>query len=203
MSIMEIYLTRNWIDFDMQTIGEIQKKVRNASQLRIVNSDDDFSEELLNMNSYAGIVEYFPEELVITVKAGTSIEDINQVLSENKQALPFYISDPKKTIGSLYSTAGSDLSDSVLGIQIINGKGDLLNFGGQVMKNVAGYDVSRLLVGSMGKLAVITQISFKVFPEKLAQERKNNQTKKINDSPLRNELEKRLKDVFDPYGVFV
>lgn len=203
MSIMEIYLTRNWIDFDMQTIGEIQKKVRNASQLRIVNSDDDFSEELLNMNSYAGIVEYFPEELVITVKAGTSIEDISQVLSENKQALPFYISDPKKTIGSLYSTAGSDLSDSVLGIQIINGKGDLLNFGGQVMKNVAGYDVSRLLVGSMGKLAVITQISFKVFPEKLAQERKNNQTKKINDSPLRNELEKRLKDVFDPYGVFV
>ena len=203
MSIMETYLTRNSIDFDMQTIGEIQKKVRNASQLRIVNSGDDFSEELLNMNSYAGIVEYFPEELVITVKAGTSIEDISQVLSENKQALPFYISDSKKTIGSLYSTAGSDLSDSVLGIQIINGKGDLLNFGGQVMKNVAGYDVSRLLVGSMGKLAVITQISFKVFPEKLAQERKNNQTKKINDSPLRNELEKRLKDVFDPYGVFV
>ena len=203
MSIMEIYLTRNWTDFDMQTIGEIQKKVRNASQLRIVNSSDDFNEELLNMNSYAGIVEYFPEELVITVKAGTSIEDINQVLSENKQALPFYISDPKKTIGSLYSTAGSDLSDSVLGIQIINGKGDLLNFGGQVMKNVAGYDVSRLLVGSMGKLAVITQISFKVFPEKLAQERKNNQTKKINDSHLRKEIEKRLKDVFDPYGVFV
>ena len=203
MSIMETYLTRNWIDFDMQTIGEIQKKVRNASQLRIVNSSDDFSEELLNMNSYAGIVEYFPEELVITVKAGTSIEDINQVLSENKQALPFYISDSKKTIGSLYSTAGSDLSDSVLGIQIINGKGELLNFGGQVMKNVAGYDVSRLLVGSMGKLAVIIQISFKVFPEKLAQERKNNQIMKINDSPLRKEIEKGLKDVFDPYGVFV
>ena len=203
MSIMETYLTRNWIDFDMQTIGEIQKKVRNASQLRIVNSSDDFSEELLNMNSYAGIVEYFPEELVITVKAGTSIEDINQVLSENKQALPFYISDSKKTIGSLYSTAGSDLSDSVLGIQIINGKGDLLNFGGQVMKNVAGYDFSRLLVGSMGKLAVITQISFKVFPEKLAQERKNNQIMKINDSPLRKEIEKGLKDVSDPYGVFV
>ena len=106
----------------MQTIGEIQKKVRNASQLRIVNSGDNFSEELLNMNSYAGIVEYFPEELVITVKAGTSIEDINQVLGENKQALPFYFSDPKKSIGSLYSTAGSDLSDCVLGIQIINGK---------------------------------------------------------------------------------
>ena len=187
----------------MQTIGELQQKVRNASQLRITNSGDESSEEILDMRSYSGVVEYFPEELVITVKAGTLIKDLNQVLRKNNQALPFYIDNPEKTIGSLYSTAGSDLSDSVLGIQIINGKGDLLNFGGQVMKNVAGYDVSRLLVGSMGKLAVITQISFKVFPEKLAQERKNNQTKKINDSPLRKEIEKRLKDLFDPYGVFV
>ena len=71
------------------------------------------------------------------------------------------------------------------------------------MKNVAGYDVSRLLVGSMGKLAVITQISFKVLPEKIALERKIKKTKKNNPSSLKNEIEKRLKDVFDPYGVFV
>jgi glycolate oxidase FAD binding subunit len=200
---MEIYLTLNWIGFDMQTIGELQKKVRHASQLRIVNSDDESSGELLNMKSYSGVIDYYPEELVITVKAGTVIEDINQVLEENKQALPFYISDPKKTIGSLYATAGSDLSDSVLGIQIINGKGDLLNFGGQVMKNVAGYDVSRLLVGSMGSLAVITQISFKVFPEKMAHERRIKIEKKNDHSPLRKQIEKKLKDVFDPYGVFV
>ena len=95
------------------------------------------------------------------------------------------------------------MSDNVLGVQIINGKGDLLNFGGQVMKNVAGYDVSRLLVGSMGKLAVITQISFKVLPKKIALERRNKKTKKNNPSSSRNEIEKRLKDVFDPYGVFV
>ena len=91
----------------------------------------------------------------------------------------------------------------MLGVQIINGKGDLLNFGGQVMKNVAGYDVSRLLVGSMGKLAVITQISFKVFPEKMVQERRVRLEKRSVDSPLRKQIEKRLKDVFDPYGVFV
>jgi glycolate oxidase FAD binding subunit len=91
----------------------------------------------------------------------------------------------------------------VLGVQIINGKGDLLNFGGQVMKNVAGYDVSRLLVGSMGKLAVITQISFKVFPEKMAQERRVRLEKRSGDSLLRKQIEKRLKDVFDPYGVFI
>ena len=187
----------------MKTIGELQKKVRNASQLRISNSVDEPSDELLNMKSYSGVVEYFPEELVITVKAGTLIRDISQTLRKKNQALHFFIKDEEKTIGSLYATAGSDLSDSVLGVQIINGKGDLLNFGGQVMKNVAGYDVSRLLVGSMGKLAVITQISFKVFPEKLTYERRINQPKKINDSPLREEIEKRLKDVFDPYGVFV
>jgi glycolate oxidase FAD binding subunit len=91
----------------------------------------------------------------------------------------------------------------VLGVQIINGKGDLLNFGGQVMKNVAGYDVSRLLVGSMGKLAVITQISFKVFPEKMVQESRVRLQKRSSDSLLRKQIEKRLKDVFDPYGVFI
>ena len=187
----------------MQTIGELQKKVRNASQLRITNSVDESSDELLNMKSYSGVVEYFPEELVITVKAGTLIRDISQTLRKKNQALPFFIEDDEKTIGSLYATAGSDLSDSVLGIQIINGKGDLLNFGGQVMKNVAGYDVSRLLVGSMGRLAVITQISFKVFPEKMAQERIVKIEKKNDHSTLRKQIEKKLKDVFDPYGVFV
>ena len=187
----------------MNTIGELQKKVRNANQLRITNSGGSSNEELLNMSSYAGVVEYFPEELVITVKAGTTTQEINKVLGENNQALPFFIEDSEKTIGSLYSTSGADLSDSVLGVQIINGKGDLLNFGGQVMKNVAGYDVSRLLVGSMGKLAVITQISFKVFPKKMVEEKRNRPEKKNDHSSLRQEIEKKLKDVFDPYGVFV
>ena len=69
----------------MQTIGEIQKKVRNASQLRITNSGSTSSSELLNMIAYSGVVEYFPEELVITVKSGTLIKEINQVLGENNR----------------------------------------------------------------------------------------------------------------------
>ena len=109
----------------------------------------------------------------------------------------------KKTIGSIYATSGSDLSDSVLGVQIINGKGDLLNFGGQVMKNVAGYDVSRLLVGSLGKLAVITQISFKVLPEQVVNRLDLKEVKSKNESPIKSEIEKKLKSVFDPYGVFI
>ena len=113
------------------------------------------------------------------------------------------MSDSEKTIGSIYATSGSELSDSVLGVQIINGKGDLLNFGGQVMKNVAGYDVSRLLVGSLGKLAVITQISFKVLPEQVVNRLELKEAKSKTESPIKSEIEKKLKSVFDPYGVFI
>ena len=73
----------------MKTIGELQKKVRNASQLRISNSIDESSDELLNMKSYSGVVEYFPEELVITVKAGTLIKDISQTLRKKKSSAAF------------------------------------------------------------------------------------------------------------------
>jgi glycolate oxidase FAD binding subunit len=69
------------------------------------------------------------------------------------------------SIGAVYANGAQDISDSVLGVQIIDGTGALLNFGGQVMKNVAGYDVARLLVGSKGQLAMVTQISFKVMPD--------------------------------------
>jgi glycolate oxidase FAD binding subunit len=87
-------------------------------------------------------------------------------------------------------------------VQIIDGNGDLLNFGGQVMKNVAGYDVSRLLVGSKGKLAIITQISFKVLPDSYIGEF-NQPIKSSDQSTIRLQIEKKLKEVFDPRGVFI
>ena len=86
-------------------------------------------------------------------------------------------------------------------MQIINGNGEALNFGGQVMKNVAGYDVARLLVGSKGKLAVITQISFKVLPSTYVGEL-SAPIKTNNNPALRVEIEQRLKSVFDPKGIF-
>jgi glycolate oxidase FAD binding subunit len=89
----------------------------------------------------------------------------------------------------------------VLGVQIIDGTGELLNFGGQVMKNVAGYDVSRLLVGSKGQLAMVTQISFKVMPDVYVG-KLNTSVKLENESVLRTEIEQKLKQVFDPKGVF-
>ena len=187
----------------MSSISEMQHKVRQANKLRITNNIKDNKEEQLNMSSYSGIVEYFSEELVITLKAGTTIDEVNKILSKNNQALAFFTDDSKKTIGSLYATSGAEFSDSVLGIQIINGKGELLNFGGQVMKNVAGYDVSRLLVGSMGRLAIITQISLKILPEKVAVQFHKKPSIKNKESSLREQVEIKLKKVFDPYGVFI
>ena len=187
----------------MNSIAEIQQKVRNANQLRITNNEKDCEDELLNMSSYSGVVEYFPEELVITLKAGTTIDEVNKVLSKNNQSLAFFSESSEKTIGSLFASSGAEFSDSVLGVQIINGKGELLNFGGQVMKNVAGYDVSRLLVGSMGRLAIITQISLKILPTKVAMQLQQRPSIKNKESSLRLEIEAKLKKVFDPYGVFI
>ena len=80
----------------MSSISEMQHKVRQANKLRITNNVKDNKEEQLNMSSYSGIVEYFPEELVITLKAGTTIDEVNKILSKNNQALAFFTDDPKK-----------------------------------------------------------------------------------------------------------
>ena len=140
----------------MSSIAELQKQVREGKELRITGKADSTDEGFINISSYSGVVEYFPEELVITLKAGTTIHEVNGTLASYGQALAFFTDNPEQTIGALYATSGPEFSDSVLGVQIINGKGELLNFGGQVMKNVAGYDVSKLLVGSLGRLALVT-----------------------------------------------
>lgn len=171
-------------------IAELQAKVRSASSLHI-------STKLLN---YAGVVAYYPEELVIIVKAGTAISELQQVLAKHNQALPFF-TDETKSIGAAFAKGGQDLADSVLGVELIDGSGELLNFGGQVLKNVAGYDVSRLLVGSKGQLAMITKISLKVLPAIYIGE-VSKPVKIAEKSDLHQQIEQKLKAVFDPRGVF-
>ncbi len=171
-------------------IAQLQKIVKDAQKLHI-NSD---------LLDYSGMVEYYSEELVITVKAGTKISQIQAQLKQNNQALPFYTIDDM-SIGAAYARGGQDLSDSVLGVQIIDGTGEVLNFGGQVMKNVAGYDVARLLVGSKGQLAMITQISFKVLPSTYIGDL-TAPIKSASSAILRQQIEQKLKQVFDPNGVF-
>jgi len=132
------------------------------------------SGEALDVSRYSGIVAYEPKELVLTVKAGTPLAEVERVLDGERQMLAF---EPPRfgaasTIGGTIAAgfsgprrpfAGS-ARDFVLGARIVNGKGEDLSFGGRVIKNVAGYDVSRLMAGALGTLGVMTEISFKVLP---------------------------------------
>jgi glycolate dehydrogenase FAD-binding subunit len=134
----------------------------------------------LDLSPYRGIVDYEPSELVITARCGTSLSEIESALAERGQFLAFeppaFGGDP--TIGGVIAAGLSGprrmyagaARDFVLGVTLLDARGDLLRFGGQVMKNVAGFDVSRLLCGSLGILGVITEISLKVLPLPRAEE---------------------------------
>jgi len=132
----------------------------------------------LDTRTYSGILEYQPEELVITACAGTPLKEIEVALKEKNQVLAF---EPphfgeNATFGGAIAAglAGpgritvGNFRDFVLGARILDGKGQDLSFGGKVMKNVAGYDVSRLLPGSLGTLALLLEASVKVLPKPAA-----------------------------------
>ncbi len=131
--------------------------------------------ELLDPRQYVGIVDYEPTELVITARCGTPLAELESALDARGQMLAF---EPPHfgsaaTVGGCVAAglagprracAGS-VRDFVLGVRLIDGRGSVLRFGGTVMKNVAGYDVSRLLAGSLGTLGVIAEVSLKVLPK--------------------------------------
>ena len=132
----------------------------------------------LDVTELCGISSYEPTELVVTVRAGTRLEDLEAALQEQGQCLPF---EPPRfaqggTVGGMVAAGLSgparasvgSVRDHVLGVTLLNGRGEVLTFGGQVSKNVAGYDVSRLLVGSLGVLGVICDVSMKVLPVSVA-----------------------------------
>lgn len=128
----------------------------------------------LDLRAHQGVVAYEPAELVVTARAGTPLAHISEVLGKQGQCMAF---EPPEFGGQ--ATLGGALAaglsgprrpfagaarDFVLGMRIINGRGEMLRFGGQVMKNVAGYDLSRLMVGAMGTLGIILEASLKVLP---------------------------------------
>jgi len=128
----------------------------------------------LDTSGHRGVIEYDPGELVITCRAGSLLSDISDILAEEGQHLPF---EPpafgqQATIGGTIACGFSgprrpwsgSLRDYLLGVKLINGAGEVVSYGGQVMKNVAGYDISRLIAGSMGTLGVLLEASFKVLP---------------------------------------
>lgn len=130
--------------------------------------------EKLDVSGHSGIIDYHPSELVLTARCGTKLSEIEQTLKENNQMLAFEppMHTENATFGGAIATGLSGprrfssgaARDFVLGTRIINGKGESLKFGGQVMKNVAGYDASRLMTGAQGTLGVLLDISVKVLP---------------------------------------
>ena len=136
----------------------------------------------LDVTGLRGISSYEPTELVVTVRAGTPLAELEAALAEKGQCLPF---EPPRfgSAGSIGGTVGGMVAaglagparaavggvrDYVLGATLLNGRAEVLSFGGQVMKNVAGYDVARLLAGSLGTLGVICEVSLKVLPVPVA-----------------------------------
>jgi glycolate oxidase FAD binding subunit len=131
--------------------------------------------DLLDTTALNGIVNYEPSELVVTVRAGTPLAELEAALAEKGQCLPFeppHFGNAQATVGGMVAAglagparvAVGGVRDYVLGLELLNGRAELLRFGGTVMKNVAGYDVSRLMVGAMGTLGLITEVSLKVLP---------------------------------------
>ncbi len=130
--------------------------------------------EVLDTRPCTGVVEYEPTELVLTARAGTPLREIENALAKNAQMLPF---EPPHfggaaTLGGGVAcgfsgprrAAAGSARDFVLGVRMLNGMGEDLHFGGKVMKNVAGYDLARLMTGSFGTLGLITEVSLKVLP---------------------------------------
>lgn len=135
--------------------------------------------EVLDTRAYTGIVNFEPTELVVTARAGTPLAEIEAALAERGQFLPF---EPpsfggQATIGGVVAAGLSGprraavgaARDFVLGVKLMDGEARVLTFGGQVMKNVAGYDVSRLMAGSLGTLGLILEVSLKVLPRPVAE----------------------------------
>ncbi len=146
--------------------------------------------EPLEVAAHAGIVNYQPKELVVTARCGTTLETLEATLAEQGQVMPFEPPrlGPDATLGGTiacglsgparpYAGAARDL---VLGVRVLTGRGQILRFGGEVMKNVAGYDLSRLMTGAYGTLGLLLDVSLKVMPipaahRTLAQEQSPNE----------------------------
>ncbi|MES2561936.1 MAG: glycolate oxidase subunit GlcE, partial [Pseudomonadota bacterium] len=187
-------------------IDQLAQAIRDALarkqplQVRGGGSKDFYGGELrgevLDTRAYCGIVDYEPTELVITARAGTPLQEIEDTLRTQGQMLAFeppYFGEGT-TLGGCIAAglcgprrpyAGS-ARDLVLGIRMLDGIGRELRFGGQVMKNVAGYDVSRLMTGSLGTLGVLLEVSLKTLPLPIAEVTLRREHNAVNAIALMN-----------------
>ncbi|MCW8163468.1 glycolate oxidase subunit GlcE [Verminephrobacter aporrectodeae subsp. tuberculatae] len=165
-------------------VDQVRAAVADRAPLRIRGGGSkDFhglalQGQVLDTRALRGIVSYAPSELVVSVRAGTPLAELEAALAEQGQCLPFepphfaHSATDGATVGGMVAAGLSGPSrasvgavrDYLLGATLLNGRAELLTFGGQVMKNVAGYDVSRLMVGAWGTLGLLTELSLKVLP---------------------------------------
>ncbi|RMX06364.1 glycolate oxidase subunit GlcE [Corticibacter populi] len=171
-------------DRSRELLEQVQAAIASRTPLTIAGSGSkaflgrqlqDARLQVLDVRGHRGIVSYDPTELIITARAGTPLTELQAALDAGGQMLaceaPHF--GPGATVGGMVAAGLSGprrpwagaVRDFVLGTRLISGLGTQLRFGGEVMKNVAGYDVSRLLAGSLGCLGVITEVSFKVLPK--------------------------------------
>lgn len=169
---------------DADLTSQLSERIREAASrnmpLRLMGSGTkqfhgrDVPGEPLDLAAHRGVLAHDPAELVLRARAGTPLSEIETLLAGQRQYLPFEPPHfgPGATLGGTIAAgiAGparpytGAIKDYVLGVRLMTGKGEALTFGGQVMKNVAGFDVSRLMVGSLGCLGPILDVSLKVLP---------------------------------------
>jgi glycolate dehydrogenase FAD-binding subunit len=163
---------------------QVMDALQDATPLSIVGGDSKSflghagHDMQVDVSSHRGIVEYDPRELVLTARSGTPLAEIETALAETSQMLAFEPPHfgPNATLGGTIACGISgprrpysgSARDFVLGCKLLNGRGEMLRFGGQVMKNVAGYDVPRLMAGAYGTLGILLEISLKVLPRPAA-----------------------------------
>jgi glycolate oxidase FAD binding subunit len=167
------------------SVQEVQEAVRESGPDRrllpvggatkpALSSSNRQDVERLSLAGLSGVLEYDSAELTLTALAGTTVREVEAVLAEHDQHLPFDppLVDAGATLGGVVAAGASGsgawrhggIRDFVIGVQFVDGTGHLISAGGRVVKNAAGFDLPKLMVGSVGRLGVMAQLSFKVFP---------------------------------------
>lgn len=171
---------REYTETHRNRIEDMRVRIRQARQIRVMGGGTktevipQTDEETLLTSSLTGILEYNPEEFTITTWAGSPVSEIQNILAEQGQYLPFCPPVQEgSTMGGIVSCGLSGegrlrfggMRDFILGVRCIDGNGEILYGGGRVVKNAAGFDLPKLMVGSLGSLAAILELTFKVFPQ--------------------------------------
>ena len=174
-----VALPEQWPDDIRAKVHALQERIRSRDRVTIrgagskaVHASDDHA-EILDAGSLTGVLEYNPAEFTITAFAGSRVADIQDLLAAEGQYLPF--DPPREDNATLGGTIACGLGgegrwryggvrDFILGLRFLNGRGELLYSGSRVVKNAAGFDLPKLMAGSLGSLALMVEATFKVFP---------------------------------------